>query len=40
MAVPAARTVKCINLSIVLYLSCSYIVYTNDYKYNNYDLNN
>ena len=38
MAVPAAHTVKCINLSIVLYLKL-YIVYTNDYKYNNYDLN-
>ena len=30
MAVPAAHTVKCINLSIVLYLSCTlYIMTTN-----------
>ena len=29
MAVPAAHTVKCINLSIVLYLSCTlYIIMT------------
>ena len=39
MAVPAAHTVKCIK-SVNCFISKLYTVYTNDYKYNNYDLNN
>ena len=40
MAVPAAHTVKCIIATVNCFISKLYIVYTNDYKYNNYDLNN